>query len=448
MPNNDIQIIIRDLWSLRLQMLKDITDGPTEDGGIQQLFSTQSETENSDTDAIEGRESKTRHLENAPRMIDTVALCYLAILLLRLPISLGNVYGWIMEEGFIYLRAINAIPRVMRQKLPLTLRRAFHVRTGAPDLGRLYKTTLNLAAAFQEAFGMEMPKLNYPLLLFRYISDLTLPLDVFPSVQRMSHLIKYDFGFPTSTQKYNHLADHPESQLILLLVISIKLLYPFDEVERHPTKATEPSTLTVNWNVWNKVHAHPIIRSQSQSRRSIQNFFEKTENDVFDMSHQETDEYLDWFQRTWLDAEPNERGTDIDFRKALCDMFPIKAIETPTANEPESEQLAVLREKLQRVKVIQSSLILHQPFEEREDLEEERLRPGSRYRHYRSSQDIPQNARLFFETVAKLVGLSIDMLVTMVFETELKLQSWVRQQRKKEKGMDDGHDSVSPEISD
>ncbi len=428
-------------------MLKDITDGPTENGGTQQLFSTQSETEDSGTAAIEGRESKTRHLENAPKMIDTVALCYLAILLLRLPISLGNVYGWIMEEGFIYLRAIAAIPRVMRQKLPLTLRRAFHVRTGAPDLGRLYNTTSNLAAVFQEAFGMDMPKLNYPLLLFRFISDLALPLDVFPSVQRMGQLIKYDFGFPTSTQKYTHIADHPESQLISLLVIAIKLFHPFDDIERHPTKAKEPSTLTVNWIAWNKVYSHPIIRPQSQGRRSIQNFFEKTENDVFDMSHQETDQYLDWFQRTWLDVEPNERGTDIDFRKALCDIFPINATEPTTANEPESEQLAVAREKLQRVKIIQSSLILHQPFEEREDLEEECLRPGSRYRHYRSSQDIPQNARLFFETVAKLVGLSIDMLVTTVFETEMKLQNWVRQQRKKETGMDDGHDSVSPEVS-
>jgi hypothetical protein len=40
-------------------------------------------------------------------LIETLGLCYLGILLLRLPTSLGEVYKWAAKEEIIYIRAVS-----------------------------------------------------------------------------------------------------------------------------------------------------------------------------------------------------------------------------------------------------------------------------------------------------------------------------------------------------
>ena len=48
-------------------------------------------------------------------------------------------------------------------------------KTGLPELERLPNAVMNLAAAYQMSFGMHIPPLNYPLLLFRFVTELCLP---------------------------------------------------------------------------------------------------------------------------------------------------------------------------------------------------------------------------------------------------------------------------------
>jgi RNA polymerase I-specific transcription initiation factor RRN7 len=56
-------------------------------------------------------------------------------------------------------------------------------------------------------------------------------------------------------------------------------------------------------------------------------------------------------------------------------------------------------------------------------------RPGEKYRIYRKEEDIPENARRFYEAVARCAGLSMDMLVMAVFFTEKKMDKWQVEQR-------------------
>lgn len=59
-------------------------------------------------------------------------------------------------------------------------------------------------------------------------------------------------------------------------------------------------------------------------------------------------------------------------------------------------------------------------------------RPGSSYRFYRTESSLPETARMFYETAARLSGLSLHSLVRAVFQTELKVQRWQEDQRRAE----------------
>lgn len=82
--------MIKDLWSLRLQLLKSKTDTTSDED---ELFSSQpqSETEIDDEREGIGRKWKVREKE-MPRLIESLGLCYLGMILLRLPVSIGAMH--------------------------------------------------------------------------------------------------------------------------------------------------------------------------------------------------------------------------------------------------------------------------------------------------------------------------------------------------------------------
>lgn len=82
--------MVKDLWALRLQLLKSKTDATSDEDTV---FSSQpqSETETEDKHEGVGREWKVRG-KDMPRLIETLGLCYLGTILLRLPVSIGEMH--------------------------------------------------------------------------------------------------------------------------------------------------------------------------------------------------------------------------------------------------------------------------------------------------------------------------------------------------------------------
>ena len=44
--------------------------------------------------------------------------------------------------------------------------------------------------------------------------------------------------------------EYPELQLLALIVVTVKLLFPFDGLKRFPLKKHEPVIATVDWETW------------------------------------------------------------------------------------------------------------------------------------------------------------------------------------------------------
>lgn len=82
--------MVKDLWVLRLQLLKSKTDATSDEDT---MFSSQpqSETETEDNREGVGRKWKVRG-KDMPSLIETLGLCYLGIILLRLPVSIGEIH--------------------------------------------------------------------------------------------------------------------------------------------------------------------------------------------------------------------------------------------------------------------------------------------------------------------------------------------------------------------
>jgi len=198
----ELETVVRDLWGLKLgviQRAESKKDG-YESGTGTMLFSSASEGESTDSDATGGKSLASRRSrkivaaeERLPRLIETLGLCYLGTLLLRLPTSLGEFYKWATLEEMIYTRAVSIlrdvgrlvadtndidqikeIPREMKSKLPGHYYSALEIRAPLKEV-YLHRTALELVEFYNLQFELVFPPLNYPLLLFKHMRDLGLP---------------------------------------------------------------------------------------------------------------------------------------------------------------------------------------------------------------------------------------------------------------------------------
>lgn len=214
-----------------------------------------------------------------------------------------------------------------------------------------------------------------------------------------------------------------------LLIVAVKLCYPFDSVTRYPKTSTEPAAFNLNWETWNTIHGK-VSKSSTESKGNVPEM-EVTEDDVFQMDLGQMDDYMDWYQNTWLDETRHGLKT---LPSQLLDMFPIsKNDETPEmslgtgVNSGPSSNTP-----LDRVKQVQSSLRMKEVISEKQSQPEDHpvSRPGSYYKHYRSVDEVPPDAMAFFEKAARTIALSVRSLLEAVFQTENKLRVWKDAKRK------------------
>lgn len=113
----------------------------------------------------------------------------------------------------------------------------------------------------------------------------------------------------------------------------------------------------------------------------------------------------------------------------LADLFPIgpTGVENQSAAPPtEADDEEHMNSMLEAVtSELKSTKAISEP-------NSNILRPGSHYLRYRVDADLPERARPFYETAAKVVGISVSTLARAVFHTELKMGKWQDDRRRLE----------------
>lgn len=81
-----------------------------------------------------------------------------------------------------------------------------------------------------------------------------------------------------------------------LIVIATKLSQPFDHISRYPVGESDPSTVQIDWAKWAEIMAEPPTDGLNRGEE-----IHVTDADVLGMSEKAMDDYLDWYQGTWID---------------------------------------------------------------------------------------------------------------------------------------------------
>lgn len=128
------------------------------------------------------------------------------------------------------------------------------------------------------------------------------PVEIYQAVKNLQKLVGFPFAFPTVATWKKKLSRYPDVQLVTLIVISTKLFFPFDKIRRYPEYANEPSTQAIDWKAWDQARRHFNDRETSAGHIGRGKEVRTTEKDVFDMTPMQLDEYMDWYESSWLDT--------------------------------------------------------------------------------------------------------------------------------------------------
>ncbi|KAL8903727.1 MAG: hypothetical protein Q9207_003745 [Kuettlingeria erythrocarpa] len=403
----ELEEVVKGLWALRLDTIDLGTEETT-------LHSSQ-DTTKPQTDSQGDHEGRARlsRTKPMPSLIDSLATCYLGMVILRLPFSLGDVHRWAYREEITYVRA--------------SVLEADDIRNAVQELSLFYN---------RDDIKLTLPAINHPLLLFRYIRDLALPLEIYPPVRRMAKLLDINFTFPQSNTRQK-VSYFPEAALMALLLVAVKIYHPFDTIDRHPRSLNDPGTLAMNWDHWWQLQKEQDSRDTADGRLGRGNQIKVTESEAFELSGDQVDEYLDWFEKTYVD-EQRARNHPRGYPQQLLDMFPTGSpggsIRPPFA--PGLERQANEEALQRKLKAVQGSLNSREVVSDNdaEGSDETVNRLGSHYKRYRKVEDLNPPAKAFHEAAAKLIAIDLHTLLVATMQIEHSLLGFRRRQLKAAEG--------------
>ncbi|KAB5572354.1 putative ribosomal protein [Coniochaeta sp. 2T2.1] len=427
--------VVRDLWELRVAAFGGLRLGLVEGKGkgkgrseapesgsesqsqSQRYYSSQGETEAETENEGEGvgrgrRKRRVRRWDvkegqrwPLPDMMEGLGLVYLGCLAMRLPVRMGDLFRWARSGRLLYVRAITEVPNKMWQRLPAQHRGMLDGKISSLTGGKLHEAVASLVAGYAQNYKMVFPPLNAPLLLLRYLRELALPLEVYVYAEKLVSLLRLDFSFSaTAETKFKD----PETLLVASVVLAGKLLFPFEKDERHRTGTSEHSLadITMDWTKW--AESYPIRKQQKRD-------FEKTTSAVvYDMTPEDMDSYLDWYQETQIMPEQEIREIDR--------LFPLLQINPPALLDGDLEEdEADIEARIHEVRkhVYWADL---QPDVDGESSQV--IKRGKQNRRYQDAEDFSGPAKVFHERAAEYSGLSVQKLLNAVYRLEQKLWYW------------------------
>lgn len=105
----ELETVVRDLWNVKLRGVKSLRDDSRK-AAYSSAMETDTEAERSGKDGriqLAKRKRKLTNQSGTPKLIETLCLCYLGCILMRLPVSLGDFHRWAETDEILYLRVVS-----------------------------------------------------------------------------------------------------------------------------------------------------------------------------------------------------------------------------------------------------------------------------------------------------------------------------------------------------
>lgn len=264
---------------------------------------------------------------------------------------------------------------------------------------------------------------------------------LYPKTLQISQLLSTTFDFPLAGFR-QQTSSLPEIQLICLLIIAVKLYHPFDGFTRRVRSLADSATLTIDWVKWIEVQSFHNLHATGEAHLRRGSEINVTERDVMEMTGEQLDKYMDWYERTYVDesrVEEKARGLP----KQLLEMFPISRPDGSSPSEYIYEQMAAEDQKTidERLNVVMGKLrlrtVVSDDSEDSVGAHEDSTQIGSFYKRYRKVEDLTPHAKAFHEAVAEAIGVKLEILIIAVGQVERKMVQWREAKLKADKEGDD-----------
>lgn len=492
----ELWTVTRDLWALRLTKL------------VQRLESNQRTSHdygNHDGEVTADSEAdmETTELKDtiflAPRLWDSISTVYIAALLLQFPLPLYRIYRLIRTEELPFIRAVRHVPTEITSKLPSEYQLALDTVT-IPTASALQRAVYRTIRTYSADFGMSFPPVNWRLLLLDYIEELGIPIEVCSTVKRLAAIVKYDCAYEISSQQVSgndHEAVHKskrrrspvamaEVQLISLIVISVKLFFPFPialEKQNNGTsdflyypQSNDWPNFHLDWSAWLRVRLSRTNASAAQSNDHTATLvqpggeIEVKDRDILNMTPDQLDTYMDWYQRTFTTPEAVLASKKTELEKSILDMFPLPNLP-PASNirpsSPSSSDDLVSRFQHSTIQPFPlSSSHKANPRDTNSSTSLPALSQGPQYPIFPtpdslfipSSEDDAEPGAdndnenpvlAFHRCAAELACVDLNGLLRAVRHTERKLETWIAERKRKEVfGTDDEEEGTEEREED
>ncbi|KAK9471211.1 uncharacterized protein V1510DRAFT_431431 [Dipodascopsis tothii] len=289
--------------------------------------------------SLAGRAKRRRRNLKKVRLADSVALLYFACRLVDVPIALADLYSAARNMVLPYMHAGRGLPAAAWRHLEQKYRSVFEP-VNYPAPGVFHEASVRLAAALKSRFRLRVPAPAPASLLYRFVHDLLLPLEVYQGARRLAALLE----LPAEVAGASNGSRHPEILTMAVVVVAAKLCYGFDGVER-AAEAAEPAGYGPDWARWQAALVRLWVREDWErsddvtARRSrMGDVHERmgATDDVAVWPDADVDRFLEFYRATWL-AGPDEPSLP---PQKMLGLFPLPA--AAPAAEPGDDVVAEL----------------------------------------------------------------------------------------------------------
>ena len=278
---------------------------------------------------------------------------------------------------------------------------------------------------------MTLPPVNHRILLLQFVKRLWLPIEVYRVASDLNErILKFDFQYNVTYSESNP-TRFPEAQIMSLIIIAVKLAYPWG-VTYHPESLNDPAAQRIDWKTWSKIR-QSITEENDDDGTTIRPGTESQlkETDLFNMSDEKVDAYMDWYQRTFT-AKHAITPRDEPHKDILA-MFPLDDItqrREPVRHEDKDAKLDQQTESAFRE--VQASLRMNRMANEGDSTDNPKQAPGSMYPVFKVAKDLDKHeiAKEFHVAAAEVACLSLELLLRAVFQAEIQIEVWRKIKRR------------------
>ncbi|KAH7137126.1 ubiquitin family-domain-containing protein [Dactylonectria estremocensis] len=409
----ELETVTRDLWDLRTRGASSLVaeDAPQE-GGLE-MFSSQPATEEL-VKGVDNTKSRAQSWDPSrgpewpmPKVFETLALCYLGCLLLRIPTGIGELCIWVNGGSMPYKRAYYDLPQEMQDRLPSAYTRALKLPLRAPLQGvDLHYTVMNMALSYYHNYGMVFPAVSETPILTTYTKLLALPVEAVVMARSIISVMKLGFQMPIHKSRL-FVIDYPEILLISVAIVATKLTLPFGDGPHLLQIPGVDVGLRFNWDKWRDEmdEADDLVAPDNEP-----SFDKVTADQVTSMTPGQLEKYF-----AHIASQIDKKNEN-----AISRFFPSEdapPLESPRHESTENE----IDDRIRR--------ILRGDIKAREegDLspeDEGASKRESTYDAFRAVEDLTETARGFYATAGRMAGLSLHEMVRAVYMLEQRILAW------------------------